>query len=45
MSFMKLEEAILEILFSRPPSGPQVRIEEDFIEVRMTNLDFMDEEI
>jgi hypothetical protein len=45
MSFAKCEEAILEILFTRPPSGPQIRPEEDFIEVRMDNLDFLEDEI
>jgi len=38
------DEAILEILFRRP-TGPHIRIEEDFIEVKMENLDFMSESI
>jgi hypothetical protein len=32
-------------LFTKPPSGPPIRPEEDFITVDMDNLDFMDEEI
>ncbi len=32
-------------MFSRPLSRPPIRPEEDFIDVRMTNLDFMDDEI
>ncbi len=39
-----MDEAILEILF-RKPAGPPIRIEEDFIEVSMDNLDFMSEDI
>ena len=37
-TFVKFEEAILEILFTRPV-GPLKRSIEDFITVRMTNLD------
>ena len=44
-SLVRFEEAILEILFSRPPSGPPIRPEEDFLEVSMNNLNFLEEEI
>ena len=36
----KYDEAILDILFLRP-KGPSIRIEEDFLEVSMDNLDFL----
>ena len=39
------KKAILETLFIRPPSGPRIRPEEDFIEVRITNLDFLSKDI
>ncbi len=44
MSLTLQEEAILEILFTRLVRPP-IRPEEDFIEVRMTNLEFLDEDI
>ena len=40
-----IEEALLETLIIRPPSRPPIRPEEDFIEVRITNLDFLSKDI
>ncbi len=39
------EEAILEVLLTRRPSGPPIRSEEDISRISMNNLDFLDEEI
>ena len=40
-----IEEALLETLIIRPPSRPPIRPEKDFIEVKMTNLDYLSEVI
>jgi hypothetical protein len=45
MSFGMYEEAILEVLLIRTPSGPPIRIEEIFLDVSMNDLDFLEEEI
>ncbi len=45
MSLALIEEAILEVLLTRRPSGPPIRSVEDILDVYMNNLDFLDETI
>jgi hypothetical protein len=45
MSLALFEEAIIEVLLTRRPSGPPMRPEEDIIRVSINNLDFLDETI
>ena len=45
MSLALYEEAILEVLLTRRPSGLPIRSEEDIIRISMNNLDFLDEDI
>ena len=45
MSLASFEEAMLEVLLKRIPSGPPIRSVEDILDVSMNNLDFLDETI